>query len=162
MLHSVDKALTHLYLVHNVCTSGHRLTSAPSHCCYNTWHSQGKFQFHNHRTRRQLKTLWTGHSSPTPQRDCLREFLNPPTLGKSRLTSESSSPCILDSPLVHKTHIECTLPSRSKIQYTCSLHLVNKQLTWLSFPKWKLFIKHVIYLEASLGMSKYIMLMHPP
>ena len=36
MVHSVDKALTHLSFVHNICTSVHKRTSAPSHCCYNT------------------------------------------------------------------------------------------------------------------------------
>lgn len=63
----VDNALAHLYRVDLiVCTSAHRPTPAPSHCCYNTWPWRSKLQFNNHRTRRQLRIWWTGPPSPRP------------------------------------------------------------------------------------------------
>ena len=64
-------------------------------------------------------------------------------------------------PLVHKHQVECTSPSRSKLQYIHSLPLNKWAFDWDFIPKVKLSTMHVINLEvksitkSSLALSLY-------
>ena len=65
------------------------------------------------------------------------------TLSKTfaRPTSEKPLPSHSWRPLIHKSHIECTSPSSSKIQHIWSLPLSKKVIDWDFIIKVKLSIK---------------------
>lgn len=140
--------LWHVSILFTACTSVYRRLSGPSHCCYNTWHSQGKSQFHNHRDSQTTKDLMNRtviSNTTTGLPEKISEPANPqavPLDFKTQLSLHSWRPSCPQNPYLSATQVQS-----SKFQYTCSIHLVNNQLTRLSFPKWKLSMKHVNLLE---------------
>ena len=63
-------------------------------------------------------------------------------------TQKKSLPLHSWRPLAHKSHIECTSPSRSQIQYICSLPWSKQAIDWDFISKVKPSINPVINLEV--------------
>ena len=60
--------------------------------------------------------------------------------------------------LTHKSHIECTSPSRSKIQYICPLPLRKWAMDWGFIVKGKSPLKHLINLKVKNITKSYLAL----
>jgi hypothetical protein len=76
-------------------------------------------------------------------------FLDPDQkLLPTMLDFEEKMPFHSSRPLVHIAHIECTLSSRSKIQYICSLPLREQAINWVFTFEVNPSIKHIINLEV--------------
>jgi hypothetical protein len=92
-----------------------------------------------------LTNFWgvrSGVNNPLKNFMHLTEIYCPP-----RPTSKKYCLCISWRLLDHKSHIECTSPSRSKIQYICALPISNYAIDWDFIPEVTPLMKHVINLE---------------
>ena len=102
------------------------------HSIFNIWHGPTLSYLHGKKSKR-----WRTLSPPPPTKFSGEEYSGrgsrPTRKSRFSVPNQKLSPAHLISkkllplhswrPLIHKSHIECTSPSRSQIQFICSLPL---------------------------------------